>query len=143
LKSIDEDSGMRNFEIFKLALISEDPVFIYSRRGDLEGIKKYVNILNIDSRDKKGYSPLMLAAYHGHSEAVKLLLSLSADIHSRDHHGNSILMAATFNGHIDIVEILLQHGADPDACNYKKQTALVFARTFGLKAIEKVLDRAS
>ena len=35
------------------------------------------------------------------------------------------------------------NGADPDACNYKKQTALVFARTLGMRAIEQILARAS
>ncbi len=134
---------MRNFEDYKKFILLEDPILEYARRGDLEGVKTSVNILNLDAKDKKGYSPLMWAAHNGHYDVVKLLLSLEADVHSRDNNGNSVLMAATFKGQIRIVQLLLEKGADPDACNYKKQTALVFARTFGLKAIEQILARAS
>ena len=134
---------MRTIEDYKKLLLLEDPILEYARRGDLEGVKSSVNIINLDLKDKKGYSPLMWAAHNGHYEVVSLLLSLEADIHSRDHNGNSILMAAVFKGHLGIVKLLLDEGADPDACNYKKQTALVFARTFGLKAIEQILARAS
>ncbi len=134
-----EDEFMRTWEDYKPLLFSEDPIFEFARKGNIEGIKKTVNIVNLDAKDKKGYSPLMLAAYHGHLEAVRLLLSLTPDIESRDNNGNSILMAATFNGHFSVVELLLEHGADPHAANYKKQTALVFARTFGLIDIERIL----
>lgn len=130
---------MRNWEDCKRSLFSEDPILGFAKKGYIEGIKRAVNILNIDAKDKKGYTPLMLAAYHGHVEAVKLLLSLTADINSRDNNGNTVLMAATFNGHLEVVEVLLEHGADLHAANFKKQTALVFARIFGMRAIERVL----
>jgi len=134
---------MRNWNYTKRLLLDEDPLFAYCRRGDIDGIKKTVNILNLDKKDEKGYSPLMLAAYYGHYEACEILLGLSADIHSRDKNGNSILMAATFKGHLRIVQLLLRNGADPEACNFKKQTALVFAKTFKLKKIELILTLAS
>lgn len=130
---------MTNWEKTKLLLIDEDPILIYARRGDVDGIRKSLNILNVDKKDEKGYSPLMLAAMNGHVEAVRFLLSVPADINSLDNHGNSVLMGATFTGQTAIVEILLDHGADPNVCNLKKQTALLFARTFKLTKIEKVL----
>ncbi len=133
---------MRTWEDSKRSLFVEDPIFEFAKNGNVAGIKKTVNVVNLDTKDKKGYSPLMLAAYHGHLEAVKLLISLTADIHSRDKNGNSILMAATFNGHVQVVLYLLENGADPDAANYNNQTALVFARTFKLKAIETILKNA-
>ncbi|MES2525630.1 MAG: ankyrin repeat domain-containing protein [Bdellovibrionota bacterium] len=134
---------MRTITDYKKLILLEDPILEYARRGSLEGVKSYVNIMNLDLKDDKGYSPLMWAAHNGHYEVVKLLLSLEADVQSRDNNGNSILMAAVFKGHLQVVQLLLEHGADPDACNYKKQTALVFARTFGLRAIERILARAS
>ncbi len=134
---------MRTMQDYKKLILIEDPILEYARRGDLEGVKASVNILNLDKKDKKGYSPLMWASHNGHFEVVKILLSLEADLQSRDNNGNSILMAATFRGHLQIVQLLLDQGADPDACNYKKQTALIFARSFGLRAIEQILARAS
>ncbi len=138
-----DDDEMRTFEDYKKLILLEDPIFEYARRGNLRGVKSSVNVINLDLKDKKGYSPLMWAAHNGHRDVVVFLLSLQADIHSRDHNGNSILMAAVFKGHLGIVQILLEKGADPDACNDKKQTALVFARTFRLRAIEQILARAS
>lgn len=134
---------MKTWEQTKRLLVSEEPILIYARRGSLDGIRQTVNVLTIEAKDSKGYTPLMLAAMHGHYEAAALLLSLTADVHARDNHGNSVLMAATFTGHLSIVRLLLNHGANPDDCNFKRQTALLFARTFGMKDIEKVLVRAS
>ena len=46
----------------------------------------------IDVKDSKGHSALMLAAYNGHQETVKLLLDRGADPNSLDLSGNTILM---------------------------------------------------
>lgn len=132
---------MRTWEQCKRTLFTKDPIFEFAQSGNVEGLKKVVNVLNLDARDEKGYSPLMLAAYHGRLEAVKLLISLKADILSRDKNGNSILMAATFNGHVEVVLFLLENGADPEAANFRKQTAMVFARTLGKKKIERILQK--
>lgn len=55
---------------------------------------------------------LAYAAHIGKTRAVKMLLSLGADVHI----GNDTpLMLASRNGYFEIVEILLKNGADPHA----------------------------
>lgn len=130
---------MKSWNEMKSLMFDEDPLLIFARAGEMEGIKRSVNVMNLEKRDRKGYTPLMLSAMKGHLEGVNYFLMLNADIHVRDNHGNSVLMAAVFHGHYSVVKLLLEHGADPDVINYKKQTAILFARTFGHQAIERIL----
>ncbi len=130
---------MRTWIDYRKALGLNDPVFDFAIKGNLEGLKSTISVLNVDARDIRGYSPLMLTVCHGHFEAASFLVKIGADLSTRDNNGNSLLMAAVFYGHLSIVKLLLENGADPDACNYKKQTALLFAQVFGKHEIAKIL----
>ena len=79
----------------------------------------------------KGYSPLMLAAYHGQTDLVRDLLHRGDDPNNRDFNGNTVLMGVAFKGHVDVIRLLLQYGANPELKNPKGQTALMFAQMFG------------
>jgi len=50
---------------------------------------------------------LMLAAYHGHADLVKLLLSHGADPNSLNDRGQSPLAGAVFKGEQAVVEVSL------------------------------------
>ena len=57
----------------------------------------------------------MLAAYHGHSALVRLLLSYNADPNRLNLRQQSPLAGAIFKNEREIVKILVQEGkADPD-----------------------------
>ncbi|HYX33555.1 MAG TPA: ankyrin repeat domain-containing protein [Oligoflexus sp.] len=73
----------------------------------------------------------MLAAYNGHLEATRYLISIGADLNSTDPAGNSILMGVAFKGHADILQLLLRAGAHPHHRNSAGQNALQFAQMFG------------
>lgn len=62
-----------------------------------------------------GYTPLLFAARHGHSEIARLLLSHEADIEATAGNGTSPLVVATHSGHGEFARLLLERGADPDA----------------------------
>jgi len=51
----------------------------------------------------------MLAASHGRSDMVELLLAAGADVNARDEDGSTALMCACEHGYIDIVQMLLSH----------------------------------
>ena len=88
----------------------------------------------IDERDHRGYSPLMLAGYAGHFDAVDLLLSRGADPNTKDLFGNTVLMGAAFKGHVAIVVRLLAAGADPATTNHGGLDARGFALTINIAA---------
>jgi len=95
----------------------------------------------INERDHRGYSPLMLAAYAGHLDAVELLLARSADPDTVDLFGNTVLMGAAFKGHVSIVLRLLAAGADPWRRNHGGLDARGFALAFGRADVFAVLQQ--
>jgi ankyrin repeat protein len=90
--------------------------------------------------DADGYTPLILASYHGHEAATAVLLQHGAAVDQPDGvRGNTPLMGVAFKGHVAIAERLLAAGADPDATNRAGQTALMMAALFDRIAIVDLL----
>lgn len=92
----------------------------------LELIKLAQQGYNIDEKDSRGASPLMVAAEEGHFETANALIDLGADVNSTDITGNTVAMIAERNGHVEILELLKSNGANTD---YKRNSK---NRTLGL-----------
>jgi uncharacterized protein len=76
-----------------------------------------------------GDSLLMLAAYHGHADAVRLILQHGGDANAANDRGQTPLAGAVFKGYADVVEALVEAGADPDAGTPSARAAAqMFAR---------------
>src|SRR5262245_23675936 len=61
-----------------------------ARAGELDIVRGLVEAgVSTEARDQKGYTPLILAAYHGHEPTVRALLELKADACAGDRHGNT------------------------------------------------------
>lgn len=61
---------------------------------------------HIDYQDEYGMTAVMLCAWLGHVQALKLLLAAGADAHLRDALGNTALTIATHAGHPNMVQAL-------------------------------------
>lgn len=86
--------------------------------------------------------PLMIAAWHGHLNLVKLLVENGAFVNQQDKkNGFTALMKAVFNkGDEAIVEYLLSHGADKNMLSFiDKKTALDYAYDKGNRKLIKLL----
>jgi ankyrin repeat protein len=70
----------------------------------------------------------MLAAYHGHAEAVRALLERGADPGRANDRGQTPLAGAVFKREPEVVRALLDSGADPEA---GQPSAADTARMFG------------
>ncbi|NKY28766.1 ankyrin repeat domain-containing protein [Nocardia gamkensis] len=91
-------------------------VFDFARRGDSARLAAYVDAgVPVDLTNEAGDTLLMLAAYHGHTEAVAALLERSADPNRANDKGQTPLAGAVFKGETEIVRHLTAAGADPDA----------------------------
>ncbi|WP_445153666.1 ankyrin repeat domain-containing protein [Arthrobacter sp. Hor0625] len=76
-----------------------------------------------------GDSLLMLAAYHGHADTVKLILAHGADANTANDRGQTPLAGAVFKGYPEVVQALVAAGADPDAGRPSARAAAqMFAR---------------
>ncbi|XP_048089537.1 poly [ADP-ribose] polymerase tankyrase-2-like isoform X2 [Alosa alosa] len=92
-------------------------LFEACRNGDVERVKKLVNLDNVNSRDTAGRksTPLHFAAGFGRRDVVEFLLQNRADVHARDDGGLISLHNACSFGHGEVVRLLLHHGADANS----------------------------
>jgi len=58
----------------------------------------------------KGWTPLMVASVHGHTEAVRVLLAAGAEINMTNGDGMTALSWARRAGHEEVERVLLEHG---------------------------------
>jgi len=87
---------------------------------------------DIEARDAKGYTPLILASYNGQATATTVLLDLGADAAAGDEaRGNTPLMGVAFKGYAGIARLLLDTGVDVNQRNLAGQTAVMNAVMFG------------
>jgi len=88
-----------------------------------------------------GFHPLGLAAFYGHEEAAKLLLSRGADpdLAARNPMKVRAIHAASASGSLSIVKALLLAGADVNAPQEKGFTPLHEAASTGNIALLRIL----
>jgi len=72
---------------------------------------------DIEAFDKKGFTPLLWAAYTEHLEITELLLEWGADVDSWEFEcGYTSLYYAAFAGNIELTKLLLQYGPQIQPC---------------------------
>jgi len=90
-----------------------------------------------------GFTPLTLAAFFTHPEAVRLLLDRGADVHQRARNERlevlPIHSAAANGGSVEIVRMLLDAGADVNARQPEGFRAIDAARQEGHEKLEQLL----
>lgn len=84
-------------------------------------------------------TPLIAAAFCGHSEVVRLLLARGADVHAVNSQGRSALVQAADQGHAEIVQLLAHAGATVDRPGLFGQNALHLAAWQGHRAVVQTL----
>ena len=65
--------------------------------------------MNVDVRNRRGMTPLVLAAYNDRKRACELLLAKGADIEARRGSDNLLFLAGV-SGHSEVVDVLRRHG---------------------------------
>ena len=88
-------------------------------------LEKGANINDQEYRDTINQTPIIVAAQHGCTDIVRLLLEAGIkDINHKNDQGESALLAAAQEGHKQVVQILLDAGADINQPNSDGETAL-------------------
>jgi ankyrin repeat protein len=91
-------------------------LFDRARAGESDVLGAYLDAgVPQDLTDNSGNTLLMLAAYHGHPDAVTTLVRHGATVDAINDRGQSPLAGAVFLGHRQVATVLLEHGADPHA----------------------------
>jgi uncharacterized protein len=105
----------------------------------------------VNARDEEGTTPLIEAASHGGTSAVKMLLDRGADVNAKDNSGFTALNAAAcacavidMPDTFDAMKLLLDKGAEIDERTAAGDTALMAAAGAGRTNIVKLLlDRGA
>ncbi|MGH8080421.1 MAG: ankyrin repeat domain-containing protein, partial [Lysobacter sp.] len=109
-------------------------LFDAARAGDVAVLKSLLaRGVDVNLRDERGSTALILAAYYGKSDAVQALLDAGASPNLGDSaRGNTALMGALFRGESESArKLLADTRTDVNARNAAGQTAAMFAALFG------------
>lgn len=113
---------------FSITFSITQDIYEASRKGNIELIRSLskINKDTINTTNKSGYSPLIIAGYRNQMEAVKVLLELGANVNAISEEG-TVLTAACYRSNMELVKLLLQHHADVNIKNMDGTTPLMFA----------------
>ncbi|KAH9494606.1 hypothetical protein Btru_019695 [Bulinus truncatus] len=104
-----------------------------------------VNNAEVNCRDEKQNTPLMLCALNGFCDIARLLIERGADVNCINSHGDSaLILSVTNSGSTDMVQLLLdQKDIDISHKNNKSQTCLSRAvEMLDFNIIEMILQKA-
>jgi ankyrin repeat protein len=92
---------------------SFDEFQTHIKHGDILRVKALVAAgVGPDTRNRFGWTPLMLAASEGHTPIISYLISAGADVNAVNDFGVSPLAYAALEGHCKALDILLAAGAN-------------------------------
>ncbi|MFZ8770355.1 ankyrin repeat domain-containing protein [Vibrio harveyi] len=115
--------------------------FDAARIGNNEVVDTFVSQgFPIDQRNNQSYTALMVAAYQGHRETVRLLLDSGANACLQDKRGNTALMGALIKREIGIAKDLYQADCSPDLRNKAGLNLKEFAEIYGQSNVLKSLQ---
>ena len=115
--------------------------FDAARIGNNEVVDTFVSQgFPIDQRNNQSYTALMVAAYQGHRETVRLLLDSGANACLQDKRGNTALMGALIKREIGIAKDLYQAVCSPELRNKAGLNLKEFAEIYGQSNVLKSLQ---
>jgi hypothetical protein len=116
----------------------------FAVKGMIESVKRMLLIkgIEIESKSKKGNTPLMNAALKGHVEICKLLLDHGAKIEAKSNLGFTPLHIACQKGRPPVVSLFIDRGADVEAStNHGWRPLHIAAKKGHLKIVKALIAR--
>lgn len=90
-----------------------DYFFEEIKKGNKKTVKELIDSgIDINAKDKYGYTPLMIATENNKSEVVELLLKKGAELNVKNDDGETALMIAAYNNSIKAGKVLIKYGAN-------------------------------
>ncbi len=113
----------------------------------LNGNREMVQLLlsmgaDVNARDKKGQTPLMMLGVDATSDLVWELINTGAKVNLRDKDGDTALIQMAERDNVEVLRALLEAGAKIDARNNEGKTALIIAASEGLVNSVRILINA-
>ena len=112
---------------------SEGALFLEAvHRGDLERTIRLIDQgVDVDTRDDRGRTALLLAVHENHIDIAEALIQSGADINARDDIDDNPYLYAGAEGRLEILRMTVAAGADLNSVNRYGGTALIPAAHHG------------
>ncbi|XP_067669960.1 putative ankyrin repeat protein RF_0381 [Haliotis asinina] len=114
------------------------------RRGTLAQVRQILSheLVDINSRGKCGWTPVMIAVEGGRRELVDLLVKQGGDMTLTDDDGNTVLHVASIKGYLKIMTYILStKTVDVNITGHCKRTAVMAAARFGHRKVFDLLAK--
>ena len=129
------------------ASFANTPLFDAAQAGSYGDVSALLRTgtADLNARDERGRTVLMIAAGWNSLEVVRALLESGASVHARDRTGGTALMhAATRNEDPAVIQALVEAGADVGARNDNGTTALMLATSLNKNPeVARVLQQSA
>ena len=87
--------------------------------------------MDVDTRDERGWTPLMVSSFNGNEKIAELLIRCNADVNARDNAGYGPIHWAAYNGYVKVIGLMLARQADVNARSQHGWTPLLQGATRG------------
>ncbi|MBA2368290.1 MAG: ankyrin repeat domain-containing protein [Candidatus Protochlamydia sp.] len=95
---------------------------------------------NLNTKNSKGATCLMLAARYGLKEIIEVLIEFGADINFQNQHGMTAIHWAVAENHSEIVNFLFEKGANLHTINTNNHTLYHDLKKQRLSGYKKILE---
>jgi uncharacterized protein len=95
---------------------------------------------NVNIRNVRGETPLVIAANLNFVEGVELLIAAAARVDETNNAGETPLITAVHNRNIPLMRVLLKAGANPERADNSGRTARDYATLAGGTNLLAVID---
>ena len=116
-------------------------IIFYAAMNENPEILKYMLDNGVECREanKQKMTPLMMAASHGRSESVAILIRKFDNTKKKSRDGYGAIHYAVMESHIDTVRALVENGADVNLGGKDRMTPLALASSLGLYDMVKLI----
>jgi hypothetical protein len=112
-------------------------------RNDISQVKNLLDEgLDVNGKNKNGWSALMIAASQGNIEMLKLLIEKGAAVDEKNAQGQTPLIFAAHWGHADVVRLLIQQGVNVNLQMNDGWTALIDSISMEHTEVAKILIKS-
>lgn len=130
------DEGSPNLINTRDLTTGESALHLVTARRDLTWMQFLIaKGANVNVRDARGVTPLVVACNLGFVEGVELLIKSGARVDESNNSGETPLITAVHNRNMPLIRILLAAGADPDRADNSGRSARDYARLGGHTSI--------
>lgn len=93
----------------------------------------------VDTVDKEGNTPLMIAAKIGNPRMMEIILAHNPELNAKNNQGDTALMIASAQGVLDVTRQLLKKGADVTLENANGFNAVEIALRNGHRDVSRLI----